>query len=177
MRILAAASAALLIAAQLGSVAFAADASNRTARVERLMKKLERLTATPNGSAEPADAVTATRSAAFRIAGVINRKTPFTGRVRCEVSMVHLNADTLTIYEETLSEPATFSGNAGSCEVIVPFKWQFADVSSFVLIAATVYTDCSCTGNEIARSSTFELPVVGLPAEGTTRFMGFSIDM
>jgi hypothetical protein len=175
MKILAAAGAALLIAELLTSAAFAADASGHGARMDRLMRKLEFVTAPQNRG--PAAPVTASRSAAFRIAGVINRKSPFTGPVRCEVSLFHLNVDTFTAYEETISEPAIFNGNTGSCNVTVPFRWPYADVASVVLIVAAVYTDCSCNGTEVFRSSTFEFPVVVVPAEGTTRVLGFSVDM
>ena len=124
--------------------------------------------------------MTASRSAAFRIAGVVNRKSPFTGPVRCEVSLFHLNVDTFTAYQETISEPATFNGNTGSCNVTVPFRWPTPTFASVVLIVATVYTDCSRTGTsgtEAFRCLTFEFPAVVLPAEGTMRFLGFSVDM
>jgi hypothetical protein len=174
MKVVAAAGAALLIAQQLVSAALAADAG-QTARMDRLMRKLETMNA-PHSRA-PAAVVTAARSGAFRVAGLINKKTAFTGPVRCEVGLAHLNVDTFTAYEEVLSEPATFNGNTGNCNVTVPFKWRFADVTSVVFVLVTVYNDCTCTSTEVARSSTFEFPVVGLPAEGTTRFLGFSIDM
>jgi hypothetical protein len=175
MKILAAATAAMLIAQQLTSSAFAAGASDPGARTERLLRKLELLMAPQTHG--PAAPVTATRTAAIRVGGVINRKSAFVGTVRCEVSLQHINNDAPTFYAETLGEPVTFSGNTGTCNVTLPFKWQFADINGVVFVVVSVFTDCACTGTEVTRESSFEFPIVAMPAEGTTRFLGFTIDM
>ncbi len=178
MKILAAATAAMLIMQQLTSAAFAAGASDPGARTERLLRKLEFLMTPQNRG--PAAPVTASRSAAIRVGGTINRKSAFVGTVRCEVSLQHINNDAFTFYTETLGKPVTFSGNTGTCAITIPFKWQFADINGFVFVVVSVFTDCACTesaGNAVTRESNLEFPIVAMPAEGTTRFLGFSIDM
>lgn len=178
MKILAAATAAMLIAQQLTSTAFAAGVSDPGARTERLLRKLELLMTPQNHG--PAAPLTGSRSAAFRIGGVINRRSAFVGTVRCEVNLQHVNTGAFIFYAETLGEPVTFNGNTGTCSLTIPFKWQFADINGAVLVVVSVFTDCACTGsagNAVTRESNLEFPIVAMPAEGTTRFLGFTIDM
>lgn len=175
MKILTAATAAMLIAQPLISTAFAGGTTDSGARREHMLRKLELLM--PQQKSAPAAPVTGDRSAAVRVGGVIRRKTTLVGTIRCEANLAHVNPDAFTFYTETLSEPVTFVGNTGRCDITIPFKWQFADINGFVIVAVAVYTECSCTGTEVTRESDLEFPIIDIPAEGTTRFLGFTLDM
>ena len=171
---LAAAAISALALVNIAAPAFAQSSDFADRRIEQLLRQLV------TKDAPAAEPVLVNRAANIKVVGTVRRASQFRLPIACVVF-----ASDSEGHSEEKSGTVAFTGNVGTCTVVIPFKWTNTDPDGKVDVNVIVgngpldflTTSAATASNAISRSSILDVAEIELPLQGSTTTLSFDIRM
>jgi len=170
--LVAAISALALMGIATPALAQSGDFADR--RIEELLRQL-----VTKQAAAATDPVLVTRAATIKVVGTVRRASAFRLPIACTIFVSDSEG-----HNEQKSGTVAFTGNVGTCTVVIPFRWLNTDKDGKVDVNAVVgngpidfLTTTAAVASNASRTSILDVSETPLPLQGSTTTVSFDILM